>query len=491
MTLRMRRGIGVAACAVSLASSTRLAHSQNDRAPVRAGRLTATSDSATRDTITFALRVGTVRAEVITLRVPEVRAQASTSRRITVRAIRFPTTAATPRAPLVFLAGGPGDAGTRAIGTMPPEMLDSLRAIGDVIAFDQRATGRSEPLLSCPPDGQVPFDQPLSGVQRDSIAQQVARRCLTYLRANGVSLSGYTTVESVQDLESLRVALGAPAISLLGGSYGTHLGLAYVQRHPDRVARAVLAGVEGPDDTFKRPQRVDAAFRHLAELVAADSTFRGRDHLEVVFDRVRKRLDSASVRLILGGAAVVVDAWDLQRFVSDALGDLRVMLGLPAQLYALDAGHYEVLARSAARMRQPRPTNGMNLLMNCASYASRARRSAIAAERAVSRLGTVIDFPATAVCDLDSLPRLDDAFRTPNRSDAAILFVSGTLDGRTPPGNVDALLPFFPNARHLVIEHQSHSLMGDADVSAATRRFLRGLDVPSARISRASPPFTR
>lgn len=478
--------LAVVTCAAGLATTDRVIQAQERQATV-----TARNDSVARESMTFTLRTGTTPAELISLRVPEWRAQPTAGRRITVRAVRIPATTATPGAPLVFLAGGPGDAGTRAIVTMPLDILDSLRAIGDVIAFDQRATGRSEPLLHCPPDGQVPFDRPLSGPQRDSIARQVARRCLDHLIGNGITLSGYTTAESVEDLESLRVALGAPSISLLGGSYGTHLGLAYVQRHPDRVARAVLAGVEGPDDTFKRPSRVDAAFHHLAGIVAADSTFRGRDHLEVVFDRVRKRLDSASTRVVLGGAAVVIDGWDLQRFVSDALGDLRVLLGLPAQLHALDAGQYDALARSAARWRQPRPTNGMNLLMNCASYASRARRDAIAAEREKSRLGTVIDFPATSACEMDGLPRLDDAFRAPQRSDAAILFVSGTLDGRTPPTNVEALLPFFPNARHLVIEHQSHSLMGDPAVVAATRRFLRGLDVPSARISRAPPPFSR
>lgn len=453
---------------------------------------TARGDSLSHDTLTFAVRGGSKRAERFTLRVPEVRDRGvGTGRRIAVRWVRIPGTAARPAAPLVFLAGGPGDPGTRAVSTMPVEILDSLLAIGDVIAFDQRATGLSEPAMMCVPDGQIPFDRPLNAAQRDSIAQQVARRCLDQLTARGIALAGYTTAESVEDLESLRIAIGAPALSLLGGSYGTHLGLAYMRRYPDHVSRAVLAGVEGPDDTFKRPLNVDAAFDRLAELVASDSLFRGRDDLRVVFDRIRERLDIAPARAVLGGATVVIDAWDLRRFVTDALGDLRVMLSLPSQLYAIDAGQWDVLARSAARLRQARAVNGMNLLMNCASGASAARQAQIAAERAASRLGDVIDFPATAVCRLDGLPRLADAFRAPARQRVSVLFVSGTLDGRTPPANVDGLLSQFPNARHLVIEHQSHSLMGDPAVLTATRQFLRGHDVPSARISRTPPPFAR
>ncbi len=453
---------------------------------------TARGDSLSRDTLTFAVRGGSRRAERFTLRVPEVRRRSTESgRRIAVRWVRIPGTATRPAAPLVFLAGGPGDAGTRAVATMPVEILDSLLAIGDVIAFDQRATGMSEPSMICAPDGQIPFDRTLSATERDSIVQQVARRCLEQLTARGIALDGYTTAESVEDLESLRIAIGVPALSLLGGSYGTHLGLAYVRRYPAHVSRAVFAGVEGPDDTFKRPRTVDATFDRLAELAAADSLFRGRDDLRVVFDRIRQRLDAAPARAVLGGATVVIDAWDLRRFVTDALGDLRLMVLLPSQLYAIDGGQWDILARGAARLRQARAVNGMNLLMNCASGASVARQAQIAAERSASRLGDVIDFPATAVCRLNGWPRLDDTFRAPARQRVAVLFVSGTLDGRTPPANVERLLPQFPNARHLVIEHQSHSLMGDPAVLTATRQFLRGHDVPSARVARTPPPFAR
>ena len=72
-----------------------------------------------------------------------------------------------------------------------------------------------------------------------------------------------------------------------------------------------------------------------------------------------------------------------------------------------------------------------------------------------------------------------------------VLFVSGTWDGRTPVSNVDALRSRFPQGRQLVVEYQSHGLMGDPVVLLATLRFLRGDDVPSARIPRAVPAFLK
>jgi pimeloyl-ACP methyl ester carboxylesterase len=37
-----------------------------------------------------------------------------------------------------------------------------------------------------------------------------------------------------------------------------------------------------------------------------------------------------------------------------------------------------------------------------------------------------------------------------------VLFLSGTFDGRTPPGNVQELLKGFPNGQHVLIEGAGH-----------------------------------
>ncbi|WP_171016197.1 alpha/beta fold hydrolase [Ramlibacter sp. 2FC] len=56
----------------------------------------------------------------------------------------------------------------------------------------------------------------------------------------------------VSDLEALRVALAVPRWSLLGGSWGSYLALAYLRRHPASVERLVLRGsfLGGADDVW-------------------------------------------------------------------------------------------------------------------------------------------------------------------------------------------------------------------------------------------------
>lgn len=50
------------------------------------------------------------------------------------------------------------------------------------------------------------------------------------------------TLALVADMEALRLHLGLERWSILAGSWGTVLALAYAQRHPDRVVRLVLRG---------------------------------------------------------------------------------------------------------------------------------------------------------------------------------------------------------------------------------------------------------
>ena len=88
--------------------------------------------------------------------------------------------------------------------------------------FDQRGCGRSTPHASDP----------------------------------AVDLATNTTDHLLADLELLRRALGIDAWAVFGNSWGSTLGLAYAQRHPDRVTGVVLAAV-----TVGRRDEIDWLYR--------------------------------------------------------------------------------------------------------------------------------------------------------------------------------------------------------------------------------------
>lgn len=105
--------------------------------------------------------------------------------------------------PVVFLHGGPGG------GSDPVyrRFFDPSRY--RIVVFDQRGCGRSTPHASEP----------------------------------GADLATNTTWHLVADIERLRTHLGVERWQVFGGSWGSALGLAYAQRHPERVLELVLRGI--------------------------------------------------------------------------------------------------------------------------------------------------------------------------------------------------------------------------------------------------------
>src|SRR5262245_1308362 len=185
-------------------------------------------------------------AEFGTLLVPENRNDPQ-SNLIELAFVRFKSTATNPGPPIVYLAGGPGGSGTGAASGSRFPLFMAFREIADVIAFDQRATGYSKPNLACYERMSIPLDvAPSKEVALKELLKN-AERCASYWRdVQRVDLTGYNTNESADDLEDLRKALGVPKIDLWSISYGTHLALATIRRHPQSIGRAVLAGTEGP-----------------------------------------------------------------------------------------------------------------------------------------------------------------------------------------------------------------------------------------------------
>lgn len=100
--------------------------------------------------------------------------------------------------PILLIAGGPGSSHT----SLRPE-FDRLAASHTVVYFDNIGRGRSS--------AQLPV-----GVR-------------------------HSPERDVQDVESLRVALGFERIALLGHSYGGYPALLYAARYPERLSHLVIS----------------------------------------------------------------------------------------------------------------------------------------------------------------------------------------------------------------------------------------------------------
>lgn len=424
--------------------------------------------------------------------VPAVRTAASAAS-LQLRFLRFPSTAQRPTEPIVYLAGGPGDAGSADLAGFPAPLMDSLRAIADFIVFDQRGTGRSESRnLGCPRGPVLPLDRPGNPSLDLPLIQAHARQCVEAWRARGIDLAAFTTEENADDVEALRVSLGVPRIALLSGSYGSHLALSVMRRHPGSVARVALFGIEGPDHTFKRPSLLDAVLVRLGELAKRDSFYReALPDLDASVRRIVQRLATKPEAVVVDDQIVVVGDWDFRKRIADALGRNGPMRQLPASILAMERGDFRELGRWARGWRQGLGWSAMGLAMDCASWATPARMAVIARESETALVGATVDFPVPGVCEAVPVRHLGDSFRAPLPSQIPALLVAGDLDARTPVVNAREIARDMPNAHVLVVEHGGHGIMGFPQINPIMLAFLRGASSLPGSVALPTPRFNR
>jgi pimeloyl-ACP methyl ester carboxylesterase len=147
---------------------------------------------------------------------------------------------------LVVNPGGPGAPGTDYAENASLAFGDVVRADFDIVGFDPRGTGASDP-IDCLSDQQMDDflaadpdpDTPEEGAGYQAALEAFFQGCV----ANSDELVGHvTTVEAARDMDVLRAALGEARLHYFGASYGTKLGATYAELFPDRVGRLVLDG---------------------------------------------------------------------------------------------------------------------------------------------------------------------------------------------------------------------------------------------------------
>ena len=142
----------------------------------------------------------------------------------------------TPRGTMFLIAGGPGQASSRAFDLASQGSSFRNQFPGyNLVAFDPRGTGRSG-LLRCPE------------FQNDPAASPARMQALVATCANeiGPTRSFYSTRDHADDIDAVRQALGIDKVALWGTSYGTQLAVAYAYTYPQHVDRLLLDSVADP-----------------------------------------------------------------------------------------------------------------------------------------------------------------------------------------------------------------------------------------------------
>ena len=200
-----------------------------------------------------------------TLVVPENREDPN-SLLISLPVIQILTTGDDPAEPIFRLTGGPGNS------NMGFSLLPWFIEDHDIVLVGYRGVDGSV-LLDCPEVATAinsMSDDWLSDPALDSLHASYTD-CATRLQGEGIDTAGYTVAEVVDDLESVRTALGYERINLLSGSYGTNVARIYAYKYPESIFRSAMIAVDAPGATVQEPQLVDEQLKYYAGLCTQDA----------------------------------------------------------------------------------------------------------------------------------------------------------------------------------------------------------------------------
>ncbi|HWU22840.1 MAG TPA: alpha/beta hydrolase [Nocardioides sp.] len=161
---------------------------------------------------------------------------------------KAPATSGKPIGALVVNPGGPGAPGDYLASDAKHYFAPPLRAAYDIVAFDPRGTGKSDP-VDCLTDRQVDdfvAENPEPSTPAEIKAYVAEGR--TFWKGcqqrSDALISHVSTVDAARDIDILRAALGQDKLDYLGFSYGTKLGATYAELFSKKVGRMVLDGAE-------------------------------------------------------------------------------------------------------------------------------------------------------------------------------------------------------------------------------------------------------
>ena len=401
---------------------------------------------------------------------------------------RLATANPRPASPVVYLHGGPGGSSLEHLESPDFQaVFTAFQRESDVILFDQRGCGQSQPSLLPAGVPRMREDTLTSRASFLAYLDEASRLVRDRLQAAGHDPRQYTLPQSVADLERLRQALGVEKISLFGHSYGAQLAQEYVRRHPDAVDRVILAGARGMDTTRKLPAEADEFLGRIAELARADATVGAKfPDLLATLERVLAKLDRKPVAVELEGAEgryTLRVGGDALRFILAKfyLNDPDNFRYLPKLLDELDAGRRPWSLVFNLMQMQRGAVSFAWFTTDAASGVTGPRAELIRRQAAQARLREAMNFPFPDINRTWGIPDLGDDFRAPVRSDTPVLFVAGTLDGITPVAQSREIMRGFSAARLLVVENGGHNSMFRAPgVAEAMAGFVAGREPPES-----------
>jgi len=382
--------------------------------------------------------------------------------------------------PIFFAQGGPGGS---TIDFYTSYLFGNHRLARnrDFVLLEQRGTLHSEPALYCHEFDEYSLET-LNLVLEDDEAQRRSREallgCAERLRADGISLADFNSVENARDIESLRLALGYDSINLYGVSYGTLLAQHYMRLYPESLRSVVLDGVVPAEVNLfvGLIRHEDRAFRYFFDSCQADPVCNQHyPNLEQVFYETVRKMDENPASIMIRDLDTDIEhpaLLDGQSFYGTAfqmLYDQTLARLMPRIIYDAQRGDFEMISKILSFFVFDRTMSyGMYYSVMCAEDGffdpQDVDYSGIQPEIVeFNQDNPELILQACADWNVPLLP--DEEVNRPVQSDVPTLLLSGGFDPVTPESYARMVAGNLSNAYQVLFPWGAHGQLFDSACS--------------------------
>lgn len=353
---------------------------------------------------------------------------------------------------LIVNPGGPGLSGATMVHNAPAFLSPEIIRRFDVVSWDLRGTGKSSPQFRC----DITHTLGLASTKEAFTLQSNAvNNCA---RGNSLLIKHMSTVDSANDLDAIRQALGESQLSFLGYSYGALLGTVWSAKFPHTVRALALDSPPNPqrngtNERIALASRISALWKNFASkhLVSRDLI----NNQDVARAAVAA-LPDPSLWEVFGDAVVKMDTQSLRNLWSQYL---YVDASATADKYLVG---YQYAIQCSDEKPHQRPTTATQYL---------ASRGAL--ENVIEN-----DFICGLWPTATGLPSL-------KTSTAPVLITAGTNDAVTPLDGATALKSHLPHSTMISVTNNRHTnyLLNEC-ATRAINKFLIALTTPDTSLCR-------
>lgn len=375
--------------------------------------------------------------------------------------------------PLLFLAGGPGQAASDVVASVLPTFR-RLQTQRDIYFIDQRGTGKSLPLFCAEPI----TDSLLLNYNTEQTIKET-QNCAALLSDQ---LGYFSTEQAVDDLEFIRKHLSIPQFNLYGGSYGTRVAQVYMRKYPEAIRSVILDAVVPMNFAIGDfDASVNESWLGLLDQCTQHSA------CQQAFPNLDGLMLQAQATLAEAPAIDLPHPTQGQ-YIEPKLNNLKFLSSIRSMLYhpstralipytikATSERDFRPLLSQLSRAQNQRIANGLFLEIACNEdfdLWQQSDKKTFDFDRGI--LAEQFKLMCEHWPDNKQNYALD---RSAVKSDIPTLLISGEYDPVTPPSNAVDVAKGLSNHRHIVVKGASHTALFHSCLSKSIDKFIDSTDV--------------